>query len=156
MLPSMQATCARSMHACLHCTSWPCVYRPTRLGPAVLIWCRRIRCGWAQHKQATNSLDYTTVHTANPHNCNVYVGNMSPDVSDADLRHHFGPFGDITDVKIYRKGPFQLLCMYAVSAPHARHTQLMLVAPNIMHCSNQSALYMTASLLTKFHMHVPR
>ncbi|KAL3147438.1 hypothetical protein ABBQ38_014500 [Trebouxia sp. C0009 RCD-2024] len=71
-----------------------------------LVGSRRIRCGWAQHKQAANSLDYTTVHSANPHNCNVYVGNVSPDVSDADLRHHFGPYGDITDVKIYRKGGY--------------------------------------------------
>ena len=67
-------------------------------------WCRRVRCGWAQHKQTVNSLDWTTVDRADPHNCNVYLGNVSQEVSDADLRHRFGQFGSIIDVKIYRKG----------------------------------------------------
>lgn len=66
--------------------------------------CRRTRCGWAQHKQNTNSLEPLTVDRADPQNANVYVGNVSPDMSDAEIRQHFGPFGCITDVKIYRKG----------------------------------------------------
>lgn len=68
--------------------------------------CRRIRCGWAQHKQVINSLDYSTVDRANPHNCNVYVGNVSQDVTDEELLQHFGQFGTVTDVKVYRKGLF--------------------------------------------------
>ena len=66
--------------------------------------CRRTRCGWAQHKQNTNSLEPLTVDRADPQNANVYIGNVSPDVSNAEIRQHFGPFGCITDVKIYRKG----------------------------------------------------
>ena len=66
--------------------------------------CRRTRCGWAQHKQHTNSREPLTVDRADPQNANVYVGNISPGVSDAEIRQHFGPFGCITDVKIYRKG----------------------------------------------------
>lgn len=101
-----------------------------------------------------NSLDYATVDRANPHNCNVYVGNVSPDVSDADLRHHFGPFGTITDVKIYRKGPAFRLCMYAVSAiTWLACTQLVLAATDMMHDVNQFALYMTASFLHRDTMH---
>lgn len=72
-------------------------------------WCRRIRCGWAQHKQIVDSLDYPTVDRADPHNCNVYVGNVSQEISDADLRHHFSQFGSVTDVKIYRKGACMLV-----------------------------------------------
>ena len=65
---------------------------------------RRTRCGWAQHKQNPNSLEPSTVDRADPQNANVYVGNVSPDVSDPEIRQHFGQFGCITDVKIYRKG----------------------------------------------------
>ena len=106
-VPAMQAA---SMLACSTCTSFTHMLHRSHKGlrPAALTCCcicRRIRCGWAQHKQSVNNLDYATVDRADPHNCNVYVGNVSQEVSDADLRHHFGQFGSITDVKIYRKGP---------------------------------------------------
>lgn len=65
---------------------------------------RRARCGWAQHKQSVQSLDYTSVDRSDPQNCNVYVGNVSQDVTDAQLRQTFEQHGVITDVKIYRKG----------------------------------------------------
>ncbi|DBA78486.1 TPA: hypothetical protein ACH3X2_007974 [Trebouxia sp. C0005] len=71
-----------------------------------LVGHRRTRCGWAHHKQNTNSLEPSSVDRADPQNANVYVGNVSPDVSDADIRQHFGHFGCITDVKIYRKGSY--------------------------------------------------
>ena len=69
--------------------------------PPVL--CRRVRCGWAQHKQNTNTLDHITVDRADPQSCNVYVGNIQ-DLSDAELRQHFSQFGHVIDVKLYRKG----------------------------------------------------
>lgn len=71
---------------------------------------RRTRCGWAQHKQNPSNKDHTTVDKADPQNANVYVGNVAPDVSESDLRQHFGPFGHITDVKIYRKGKYTTHC----------------------------------------------
>ena len=58
----------------------------------------------AQHKQDTASLDYATVDMADPHNCNVYVGNISANISDADIEQLFSQIGDIADVKIHRKG----------------------------------------------------
>lgn len=84
--------------------------------------CRRTRCGWAQHKQNANSLEPTTVDRADPQNANVYVGNVSPDMSEADIRQHFGQFGCITDVKIHRKG--------ACIALPPQHTQL--VTPSLL------------------------
>ncbi len=84
--------------------------------------CRRTRCGWAQHKQNTNSLEPSTVDRADPQNANVYVGNVSPDVSDAEIRQHFGQFGSITDVKIYRKGACSV---QSVPDPPPQSTQLV-------------------------------
>ena len=75
-----------------------------------LVMHRRTRCGWAQHKQNPSNKDHTTVDKADPQNANVYVGNVAPDVSESDLRQHFGPFGHITDVKIYRKGKYTTHC----------------------------------------------
>ena len=79
-----------------------------------------------------NSLDYTTVDRADPHNCNVYVGNISQEVSDADLRHHFGQFGSITDVKIYRKGPvlFASNCMRFATIWHVQDSLMLDVLSN--------------------------
>ena len=69
-----------------------------------LVRYRHVRCGIAQHKQDTASLDYATVDMADPHNCNVYVGNISAHSSDADIEQRFSQIGDIADVKIHRKG----------------------------------------------------
>lgn len=43
------------------------------------------------------------------------MGNISQDVSDADLTQHFSPFGQITGIKIYRKGEPR------VTHSHAKH-----------------------------------
>ncbi|KAL0043196.1 hypothetical protein WJX82_005868 [Trebouxia sp. C0006] len=64
---------------------------------------RHVRCGMAQHKQDTASLDYATVDMADPQNCNVYVGNISGNISDAGIEQLFSQIGHITDVKIHRK-----------------------------------------------------
>lgn len=69
--------------------------------------CRRTRCGPAQHKQTGQTLDPSSIDRADPQNCNVYVGNVALDVTDAQLRHVFERYGNITDVKIYRQGGFQ-------------------------------------------------
>lgn len=65
---------------------------------------RKARCGWAAHKQTAQSLDRAATSRSDPQNCNVYIGNVSQEVTDAQLRQSFEPFGTITDVKIYRKG----------------------------------------------------
>lgn len=41
---------------------------------------RRIRCGWAQHKQDTSSCNFGCIDRADPTNANVYVGNVASDV----------------------------------------------------------------------------
>ena len=65
---------------------------------------RKARCGWATHKQTAQSLDRAATSRSDPQNCNVYIGNVSQEVTDAQLRLNFEPFGTVTDVKIYRKG----------------------------------------------------
>ena len=66
---------------------------------------RRIRCGWAQHKHDDPPpLDYNTVDHADPANSNVYVGSLSADVSELELKRQFGAFGPINEVKCYNKG----------------------------------------------------
>ena len=44
---------------------------------------RRIRCGWAQHKQDTSSCNFGCIDRADPTNANVYVGNVAADVRSA-------------------------------------------------------------------------
>ncbi len=41
---------------------------------------RRIRCGWAQHKQDTSACNFGCIDRADPTNANVYVGNVAADV----------------------------------------------------------------------------
>ena len=52
---------------------------------------------------------------ADPENANVYVGNLAPDVSDAELQTAVSQFGAVLDVKIYRKGGYA----FAQFASHA-------------------------------------
>jgi RNA recognition motif-containing protein len=52
---------------------------------------------------------------ADPENANVYIGNLAPDVTDAELQRHFSQFGNVVDVKIYRKGGYA----FAQFASHA-------------------------------------
>ena len=76
---------------------------------------RRARCGPAQHKQSVQSVDHTTIDRSDPQNCNVYVGNVSQEVTEAQLRSGFAQFGSITDVKIHRKGKDRHLVRYTYS-----------------------------------------
>lgn len=43
---------------------------------------------------------------ADPTNTNVYVGNLAPQLTDAEVRRHFGAFGPVAEVKLYRKGSY--------------------------------------------------
>ncbi|PRW50946.1 oligouridylate-binding 1-like [Chlorella sorokiniana] len=71
------------------------------------IGARRVRCGWAQHKtDGIVTMDPQILDRADPTNTNVYVGNLSPSLSDAEVRRHFGAFGPIAEVKLYRKGSY--------------------------------------------------
>jgi len=68
---------------------------------------RRVRCGWAQHKtSAALPTDAHMLTRADPTNTNIYVGNLSPSVSDAEARRHFATFGPLAEVKLHRKGGF--------------------------------------------------
>ncbi|KAL4437767.1 hypothetical protein ABPG77_005679 [Micractinium sp. CCAP 211/92] len=71
------------------------------------IGARRVRCGWAQHKtDGIVSMDPQILDRADPTNTNVYVGNLAPALTDAEVRRHFGAFGPIAEVKLYRKGSY--------------------------------------------------
>lgn len=68
---------------------------------------RNIRVGWAQHKQdATSTQDANEVNKTDPTNTNVYVGCLSPEVTDTELRRHFSAFGNILELKQHRKGGY--------------------------------------------------
>lgn len=74
-----------------------------------VIGTRKVRCGWAQHKApggSASEVDEGTVDQADPTNTNVYVGNVSPQLSDDELRAAFGAVGEIAEVKLYRKGGY--------------------------------------------------
>ncbi|CAD7701309.1 unnamed protein product [Ostreobium quekettii] len=73
-----------------------------------LIGSRRVRCGWAQHKQQDTSqpLDYDTLDKADPTNTNVYIGNIPAEMTDTDIRRHFQQFGPVVDVKLHKKGGY--------------------------------------------------
>eukprot|EP00803_Ostreobium_quekettii_P004163 evm.model.scf_1051.1 EVM.evm.TU.scf_1051.1 scf_1051:24967-28749(+) len=73
-----------------------------------LIGSRRVRCGWAQHKQQDTSqpMDYDTLDKADPTNTNVYIGNIPAEMTDTDIRRHFQQFGPVVDVKLHKKGGY--------------------------------------------------
>ena len=81
--------------------------------------------GWAQHKQDTSANDFFSVDQLDPThtNTNVYVGNLSAEATEADLRSQFEPFGTILEVKLYRKGCygfvlFQVGCFRNICTSH--------------------------------------
>jgi len=68
---------------------------------------RRIRCGWAQHKNESNGhADASDIDRTDPTNTNVYVGNIASEVTDAELRRHFGAYGRVVELKQHRKGGY--------------------------------------------------
>ncbi len=68
---------------------------------------RCIRCGWAQHKtESAAPTNPNALDRSDPTNTNVYVGNIPGDVSEPELRNHFGKFGTIMEMKLHRKGNF--------------------------------------------------
>ena len=69
---------------------------------------RRIRVGWAQHKQdeTTDPLEFEAVDRADPSNTNVYIGNISPETAEVDVRTHFAVYGPLAEVKVHKKGGY--------------------------------------------------
>jgi nucleolysin TIA-1/TIAR len=68
---------------------------------------RRVRCSWAQHKtEPALPMDPLLLNRTDPTNTNVYVGNLSPSITDAEIRRQFAAFGPIVELKIQRKGGF--------------------------------------------------
>lgn len=65
---------------------------------------RAIRCNWANQKVTTNdssNLDYNNVFNQTPMtNTTVYVGNLTPDVSEALLKTVFSEFGYVEEVRV--------------------------------------------------------
>eukprot|EP00798_Chlamydomonas_sp_ICE-L_P027254 gene27254-2237_t len=73
-----------------------------------LIGGRKIRCGWAQHKQDDCSAtpDHDSIDRADPSNTNVYVGNIPPEWIEHELTNHFSVYGYIAEVKLHKKGGY--------------------------------------------------
>lgn len=72
-----------------------------------LVGSRRVRCGWAQHKQDnTQAPDYSSVDKTDPSNTNVYIGNISPDLTETDVTRHFAVYGPVAEVKLHKKGGY--------------------------------------------------
>lgn len=40
-----------------------------------------------------------TVDRADPTNANVYVGNIPPEMTDADVKRHFSQWGNVLEVR---------------------------------------------------------
>ena len=59
------------------------------------------------------------VMQADPNNANMYIGNLAPDVTDAELRRTVAQFGAVLDVKVYRKGGYAF-AQYATHAEAVR------------------------------------
>jgi len=71
---------------------------------------RAVRCNWANQKVSTNTPgdinnDYgTIVNQATPTNATVYVGNISPDISEEQLiKTIFGEYGIIEEVRMQKE-----------------------------------------------------
>eukprot|EP01026_Neomeris_dumetosa_P015451 TRINITY_DN1591_c0_g2_i7.p1 TRINITY_DN1591_c0_g2~~TRINITY_DN1591_c0_g2_i7.p1 ORF type:complete len:408 (-),score=39.14 TRINITY_DN1591_c0_g2_i7:1927-3150(-) len=68
---------------------------------------RRIRCGWAQHKQTNlEPQDYMSISRQDPNNSNVYIGNVSPELNEEDIKLHFQRFGEVAEIKSHKKGGY--------------------------------------------------
>ena len=65
---------------------------------------RRIRCGWAQHKQDTSSCNFGCIDRADPTNANVYVGNVAADVRSQPSK----PWPLIPAITMQRLNPCRL------------------------------------------------
>ncbi len=70
---------------------------------------RRVRCGWAQHKHdQAQSNDFASIDKSDPFNANVYVGNVSPELNDSELRRAFSQFGNVVGVLPHQCMPSNL------------------------------------------------
>lgn len=68
---------------------------------------RAVRCKWAHHKKdSMQPVDFDTVDQADPTNANVYIGSISPDVSDAELEAVLKPYGVLLELRIFRNNCF--------------------------------------------------
>lgn len=64
---------------------------------------RAVTLNWARHKRdSMQPVDVDTVHQADPTNANVYIGSISPDVSDSRLEAELSQFGVLLTMRIFR------------------------------------------------------
>eukprot|EP01023_Acetabularia_acetabulum_P024720 TRINITY_DN23792_c0_g1_i1.p1 TRINITY_DN23792_c0_g1~~TRINITY_DN23792_c0_g1_i1.p1 ORF type:complete len:397 (-),score=102.81 TRINITY_DN23792_c0_g1_i1:1092-2282(-) len=72
-----------------------------------LVGGRRVRCGWAQHKpNMAEPQDFLSVSRQDPTNTNIYIGNVSPELSEEDVKQHFQRFGELAELKLHKKGGY--------------------------------------------------
>ncbi|GBF93014.1 hypothetical protein Rsub_05625 [Raphidocelis subcapitata] len=92
---------------------------------------RRVRCGWAQHKHDDSAAltDPGAIDVSDPANTNVYVGNIAPDWSEADVSAYFSSFGPTLEMKLHKKGGYGFVRYQnhadAVQAIAATNTRVM-------------------------------
>ncbi|KAG1668434.1 hypothetical protein FOA52_015964 [Chlamydomonas sp. UWO 241] len=94
-----------------------------------LIGSRRIRVGWAQHKQEEGNgpADPADIDRSDPHNTNVYTSNIAPETRETDLLTHFSQYGPVDDIKLHKTGGYGFVkfvlhesAVRAIAEQHAR------------------------------------
>ena len=84
-----------------------------------LLWCGG-RCSKTHHRiwttrRLTSKLggllgvvvsDAGWLCRSDPTNTNVYIGNISPELTEADIRRHFSSYGHVVDIKLHKKGGY--------------------------------------------------
>lgn len=45
-------------------------------------------------------LEAAAIDAADPHNTNIYIGNIAPETREPDLMLHFSQYGPVDDVKV--------------------------------------------------------
>ncbi|UMM40690.1 hypothetical protein L5515_017216 [Caenorhabditis briggsae] len=67
---------------------------------------RAVRTNWAARKNSEENRDKLTFeqvfNSTKADNTSVYVGNISPQTTDADLRDSFSTYGDIAEVRVFK------------------------------------------------------
>ncbi|KAG1666182.1 hypothetical protein FOA52_012029 [Chlamydomonas sp. UWO 241] len=73
-----------------------------------LIGSRRVRIGWAEHKKeyVPTPVESDAVERAGPANTNVHIGNLSPTMTDGNLRRVCSVYGPFKSAKLHTRGRY--------------------------------------------------
>jgi len=105
---------------------------------------RAIRCNWANQKVTTSSTDLihnnsfdSVLAGASPSNTTVYIGNLTPDVTEALLHSMFDDFGQIEEIRMQKEKGFAFIkykgheeAARAIASVHGRF-----IGPKVVKCA---------------------